>query len=200
MSDERQRSDVERHERLERARTSAEARRELTALEPSRLFSLLALEEIPEERLGDLSARLEVELDRLEATPVQAPAATAQAPAPTPAPTPAPDAPPVPARAAGTPLRPKRLMRWGAAAFAAGLIGMAFLGWWQGRGTGSDDPQVSEVARATEPALVLPPMPAADTAAPRGVTLLDSPGDGQVVDLAVGDVRVVMIFDEALDL
>jgi len=33
-----------------------------------------------------------------------------------------------------------------------------------------------------------------------GVELLSSPGDAQVMELAIGDTQVVMIFDEALDI
>jgi len=41
----------------------------------------------------------------------------------------------------------------------------------------------------------------ADEVGPQaGVEVLSSPGNAQVVDLAVGDAQVVMIFDEGLDL
>ena len=34
----------------------------------------------------------------------------------------------------------------------------------------------------------------------RGIELLSSPGDAEVVDFAIGDAQVVMIFDEELDI
>ena len=44
------------------------------------------------------------------------------------------------------------------------------------------------------------PLPRWSTEPVRGVELIDSPGTGRLVNLSVGETRVVMIFDEALDI
>jgi RNA polymerase sigma factor (sigma-70 family) len=45
------------------------------------------------------------------------------------------------------------------------------------------------------------PAPVADPVLPvRGIELLSSPGDAEVVDFAIGDAQIVMIFDKELDI
>ena len=39
-----------------------------------------------------------------------------------------------------------------------------------------------------------------DLAPERGLELISSPGEAEVVDFALGDTQVVMIFDKALDI
>lgn len=78
--------------------------------------------------------------------------------------------------------------RWWAA--AAVLATVALGGWLALRDV---EPAATEVA--------LTPPPASPELGPvRGIELLASPGEAQVVDFSVGDTQIVMIFDEALDL
>jgi hypothetical protein len=85
----------------------------------------------------------------------------------------------------------RRTYAWGSLAasiLVAGLFGAYF---WTQRGLDAppDRPAVVDVIAA----------PAPDAAMPAGmIELLDSPGSADVVEMTVGDVEVVMIFDEAM--
>ena len=86
----------------------------------------------------------------------------------------------------------RRTYAWGSLAasiLVAGLLGAYF---WTHRGLDAPPPD--------RPAIVdVIPVPAADAAMPAGmIELLDSPGSADVVEMTVGDVEVVMIFDEAM--
>jgi hypothetical protein len=85
----------------------------------------------------------------------------------------------------------RRTYAWGSLAASivvAGLLGAYF---WTQRGLDAppDRPAVVDAI----------PAPAADAAMPAGmIELLDSPGSADVVEMTVGDVEVVMIFDKAM--
>lgn len=85
----------------------------------------------------------------------------------------------------------RRTYAWGSLAASivvAGLLGAYF---WTQRGPDAppDRPAVVDAI----------PAPARDAAIPAGmIELLDSPGSADVVEMTVGDVEVVMIFDEAM--
>ena len=86
----------------------------------------------------------------------------------------------------------RRTYAWGSLAasiLVAGLFGAYF---WTHRGLDAPPPD--------RPAVVdVIPAPAPDAAMPAGmIELLDSPGSADVVEMTVGDVEVVMIFDEAM--
>jgi hypothetical protein len=82
------------------------------------------------------------------------------------------------------------------AAIAAAVLLAAVVGvrWLSGDAAGPPPPPVR--------AETAPPRPAVEAAPafPASIELLQSPGDADVVELSVGDVRVVMIFDERLDI
>jgi len=89
----------------------------------------------------------------------------------------------------GLPPRPAARGWWpAAAALAASLLLTAMFGTYVSR-LGSPEP----ATRAGLAAIELP-------APPRTVELISSPGRAEVVDLAVGETRVVMIFDRDLDI
>lgn len=78
-----------------------------------------------------------------------------------------------------------------ASILVAGLFGAYF---WTQRGLDAPPPDRPAVVDAIA-------APAQDAAMPAGmIELLDSPGSADVVEMTVGDVEVVMIFDEAMDI
>jgi hypothetical protein len=90
----------------------------------------------------------------------------------------------------GGPAAAWRRVRWPAASLAASLVLAGFLATYVSR-------RDAELQVAPAP----PATAVAGTAATApGFELLSSPGEAQVVDLAVGEVRLVMIFDAELDL
>jgi hypothetical protein len=104
------------------------------------------------------------------------------------------------------PARAARPHGWRAASLAASLLlGVVFGGYLvtarrdepaaEGRRVAAERaPAVPEAMWRVPPGTALPPEPV------RGVELISSPGTGRVVNLAVGQTRVVMIFDEELDI
>ena len=92
-------------------------------------------------------------------------------------------------RAAG-----RRRVAWGA--LAASLLMAGWLGSYLWPPPGSEGPPL------TPPAIVdAPRATAAEGAMPAGmIELLESPSSADVVEMTVGDVEVVMIFDEALQI
>jgi hypothetical protein len=58
----------------------------------------------------------------------------------------------------------------------------------------------SEVPELSTPAVTRAVMASGEIGLQAGVEVLSSPGNARIVDLAVGDTQVVMIFDEGLDL
>jgi hypothetical protein len=95
---------------------------------------------------------------------------------------------------------PKRTApRWisSAAALAASVILAGFLGSyvsWQSRIS-------PHSASVTSPAGAPLAVAASEQDPPTGgVELISTPGDAQVMELAIGETQVVMIFDEALDI
>jgi hypothetical protein len=90
----------------------------------------------------------------------------------------------------GAPARPAPVRRWSvraAGALAAGVLLALALVIFTGDGPrpGSSLGSVAELA---------------DIAPEASVALLDTPGEATVVDLTMGEARVVMIFDQELDL
>jgi hypothetical protein len=86
--------------------------------------------------------------------------------------------------------RSRRALGW--ASLAASILAAAlFIAQaWNQRGVETPGP-----TRAAEAGAVQPPAPAI----PAGIIeILDSPGSADVVEMSVGDVEVVMIFDEAM--
>jgi hypothetical protein len=88
----------------------------------------------------------------------------------------------------------RRTYAWGSLAasiLVAGLFGAYF---WTQRDLEAPPPG--------RPAVVdVIPAAAPDAAMPAGmIELLDSPGSADVVEMTVGDVEVVMIFDEAMEI
>jgi hypothetical protein len=90
---------------------------------------------------------------------------------------------------AGAVPAPRRVRWLPAASLAASLVLAGLLATYVSR---------RDAAQQTEPRAVAA-RPAVPTTAP-GFELLSSPGEARVVDLAVGEVQLVMIFDEELDL
>ena len=96
------------------------------------------------------------------------------------------------AEAAGRDRAPRR---WALASLAASLFVAVALG-----GYAWLRPAPAPVVQATQAEPVPRQMPA-DTAVPVGmIELLESPGEAQVLEIDVGQARLVMIFDEALDI
>lgn len=153
---------AERNQAIRHAVGCARCRIALLAEDPSRAFSLLALEPVPQEALETLSRRVDAEID----------------------------GPTVRSRPTASP--------WLAPLAASVLLAAALvvLG-----GLSGDD-----AVPGAEPAFA--PIETAeiqrfleDRAPVEGVEILSSPGDSpEVLDLAVGDTQIVMIFDEALEL
>jgi hypothetical protein len=140
----------ERTQRLERLCRSADERARLG--DPSRLFSLLALDRPPEHVRARLERRLEQGL--------------------------------------GSRRRARRA-RFGS--LAASIALAAVLGGYLATRPGP--------AGSGSPGIAAHALAAAEAAAAPAVELLASPGStAQLLDLAVGETHVVMIFDEALDL
>jgi hypothetical protein len=91
---------------------------------------------------------------------------------------------------------------WSAASLAASLILGAVLGSYLLTAR-IEEPVValdSASAPAEESVSLVREATAPDTDPVRGVELISSPGAGKLVNLSVGETRVVMIFDEALDI
>jgi len=88
--------------------------------------------------------------------------------------------------------RSRRALAWGSLA-ASFLVGGLFLAYaWSQRGSVPAAPTRAATSE-TAPAGFL------GAAVPAGmIEILDSPGSADVVEISVGDVEVVMIFDEAL--
>ncbi len=86
---------------------------------------------------------------------------------------------------------PRRALWWAAAAAAALLLAVGVL--WQAWSPGWE---------VRTPLALQPRLPAPQGEAGEGeeVRLLASPGDGQLVDFEIGEVKLVMIFDERLEL
>ena len=96
-------------------------------------------------------------------------------------------------RLEGLPGRRRRAYAWGSLAasiLVAGLLGAYF--WGEGRRTPPPaGPVVVDAVQA----------PASEAAIPAGmIELLGSSGGADVVAMSVGEVEVVMIFDEAMDI
>jgi predicted anti-sigma-YlaC factor YlaD len=77
-----------------------------------------------------------------------------------------------------------------AAVLIAGLLGIR----WMGDTAGPAPAPVRVEAR--QPAIAIETVPAI----PASIELLQSPGKAELVELLVGDVQIVMIFDEAMDI
>ena len=191
MSDDR-RDQAARRAELERALRSADERERWAEDDPSRLFGLLALQETPQEQLDALSERVEAALDALEPAPAMGRPLDVQQPA----------------AAHGSRATRRWYLGYGAAA-AVLLLGV-LVSWQATRQGPSEVIEVADgpVGHAPAERIELPPIrpgasdlpPFLTQASSPGVQVLDSPGEAQVVDFAVGDMRVVMIFDEALEL
>jgi anti-sigma factor RsiW len=88
----------------------------------------------------------------------------------------------------------RRAWAWGslAASILVAALGGAYF--WSGKSPHAPPPIR---ARATEAIRA----PAPEAAMPAGmIELLESPGDADVVEMSIGDVEVVMIFDEAMEI
>ena len=89
---------------------------------------------------------------------------------------------------------PRRLTRWYVAASVAASLALGgFFGWqaWQSAPTpvvadGHPFPELRELIESRAPAT--------------GIELISSPSDADLVDFAVGEAQVVMIFDKELDI
>jgi hypothetical protein len=154
-------SAAERERLLRHATGCAACRDALAGADPSRLFSLLAADPLPEEALDRLSSVLNRQLDRTE-----------------------------PRRAA------KRWTRI-AASVAASLALAALLGVSVLR-EGAPSASLALTAPPGQTELALAAVDLEPT--PGGLELISSPGEAQIMELAIGETQVVMIFDEALDL
>jgi hypothetical protein len=90
------------------------------------------------------------------------------------------------------------------AAIAASLLVVILIGLQSSRQTpftGTSEPNFSEVTPVTSDSFPgLDHAVTEQTDPPRSVELISSPGDAQLVDFAIGDIQVVMIFDQELDI
>ncbi len=168
--------EAERRRVTEHAASCVDCRRALIEEDPSRWFALLVHQELPGDALEALSERIELRLDRVDR---RAPVA-----------------------------RPGLPGRWVAAAavaaalllavlFGSSIDGLPTLEQPQNVIAEAAAPPITEddllefLRRQTESPAVLPA---------RGIELLSSPGDAEVVDFALGETQVVMIFDAELDI
>jgi hypothetical protein len=96
-------------------------------------------------------------------------------------------------RRGGRPGRRRRAYAWGS--LAASILGAGLLGaYFWGEGGEPPSPAGSAVVDAV-------PAPAIEAAIPAGmIELLESSGNADVVSMSVGEVEVVMIFDESMDI
>jgi hypothetical protein len=103
----------------------------------------------------------------------------------------------VAAAVAAAPSRRPGRPAWAYGAIAASIVAAGVFGayLWESGSSGAPDPAPPRrVARE-----VRPPAPISDR--PAGmIEVLDSPGEADVVEMAVGDVQVVMIFDREFPL
>ena len=90
--------------------------------------------------------------------------------------------------------RPRRAVPgWAWGAVAASLLTLGVFGTLMNRSGVDPPPPLPREVVAT------PPLPSDPAALPAGmIELFDSPGTADVVEMTVGDVDVVMIFDEAM--
>jgi len=93
--------------------------------------------------------------------------------------------------------RQRRTIRpWAMGAVAASLLVAGLFGAYL-----SNRPGVEPPAPLPVKSVLSEPKTAADASLPAGmIEVLESPGDADVVEMSVGDVQVVMIFDEALEI
>ena len=155
-------------------RTCRSCRAILIADRPEALFGLLAQTSIPPAALERLSQNVSSALDALEVGHGSGDV--------------------------GDPQTPSR-RRWLVALALAASVALAMLiglplvrqdvGTEIAEATPVVVPQVLEVLKSIRPAVGGPV---------RGVELLSSPGEAEVVELAIGDAQVVMIFDKELDI
>ena len=93
--------------------------------------------------------------------------------------------------------RERRMIRpWAVGAVAASLLVAGVFGAYLSNRTGVEPPAPLPVKSA----LSEPKTAAGASIAVGMIEVLDSPGDADVVEMSVGDVQVVMIFDEALQI
>jgi len=161
---------VERVAVLDHVRDCADCRQVWLADDPSRVFALLGRVDVPAAALDQLSRRIG---DRIDG-------------------------------------RRARNGLLGAASLAASLLLGALVGGYlyevprpvaleRPATAGAPLTAGAAVETAADDDLVLPAMPG-PRAPVRGVELLESPGTGKLVNLTVGETRVVMIFDAELDI
>jgi hypothetical protein len=143
-----------RDQLLQHLRKCSACRGAWSASDPSRLFSMLSVRELPGDLLDSVSEGVFSAID---------------------------SGTPTPARVGGA-----RSLR-AAGALAAGILLAVTLVLFTGRvpDVGSPVDSLAELGEIAPGATV---------------ALLDSPGEARVVDLTMGETRVVMIFDQELDL
>jgi anti-sigma factor RsiW len=151
-------SRAERTRLVEHLQGCPVCRAEVADSDPSRLFTLLAVDPVPPEVL-----------ERVSSAAAAAIAAEGRPPA----------------------IRP-----WALGAVAASLLVAGILGAYLSNRPGVEPPAPLPVKSALSEAKT-----AAEVSIPAGmIEVLESPGDADVVEMSVGDVQVVMIFDEALEI
>jgi len=93
--------------------------------------------------------------------------------------------------------RQRRTIRpWAMGAVAASVLVAGVFGAYLSNRPGVEPPAPIPVKSALSE-----PKTAAEVSIPAGmIEVLESPGDADVVEMSVGDVQVVMIFDEALEI
>ena len=158
---------------LKHARSCAACRDRLVSEDPGRLFALLSTDPLPEVTLDRLSERIQVGL-------------------------------------VARPEQPRTNRGWFAvAAIAASLVFVILVGVLSSRQAPLTElaelTEQTELTETSEPALAtVTPMgmeeAAAQPAPMHSVELISSPGEAQLVDFAIGDIQVVMIIDQEMDI